>query len=118
MNTISDFGIPSTETLSIRDRMLAKFRALPINTVPNTLLVGLVREPFDDFYIVILQNGQSEELDDEGVRNWLSARGADEDLIQKGITQAWNFYSAAILIMSPKTPPQSSDPLSPNISIV
>lgn len=110
---ISDITVPFAEGLSIRDRFLAHIKTIPPNTEPNTLRVFLVREPFDDYYMIILDNGQSEELEDEDVRAWLSMRGADEDLISRAITQAWNFYSAMVIIKNPKTPKLVYDPLDP-----
>ena len=110
---ISDITVPFVDGLSIKQRLLAKIATLPPNTVPNTLRVFLVREPFDDFYQIVLDGGRSEELEEEATREWLIAHGAHEDLVQKAITQAWNFYSAAIMIPNPRFPKELTDPLVP-----
>lgn len=91
--------------------------AMPPNTEPNTLRVFIIREPFDDYYLLINQNGHSEEMDEMQVREWLSERGALEELVDKVVAQAWNFYSAMCLIRNPKTPIPVYDPLSPQISV-
>lgn len=110
---ITDITVPFVEGATIKERILARIAKLPANTVPNTLRVFLVREPFDDFYQIVLDGGQSEELEEPETRDWLAAHGADEELIHKAITQAWNFYSAAILIKNPKFPKSLTDPLVP-----
>ena len=109
--------MPFSEGTSVKERLIKTIAAMPPNAVPNTLRVFLVREPFDDYYLLINQNGHSEEMDDEQVRAWLAERGANEELINAGITQAWNFYSAMVLITSPKQPVPVYDPLSPRLEM-
>jgi hypothetical protein len=115
-NIVSDIGVPfSTGQQSVRERFLAKIKLMPPNTEPNTIRVFLVREPFDDFYLIVMDDGKSEELEEDDVRKWLTERGADEDLVQRSVDQAWNFYSAAVIIRNPRTPPKVYDPVAPNI---
>lgn len=117
MITISDITVPFAEGQSVRDRFLDAIKTLPPNDVPNSMVVYLVREPFDDFYLIVQENGRSEELEEDGVRQWLADRGAGEELIQRSVDQAWNFYSARVLIMNPRTPAKVLlDPLAPNLS--
>lgn len=113
---ISDITVPS-DGQPVKERILRAISTLPPNTVPNTLRVFLVREPFDDYYLLINQNGHSEEMDEESVRAWLAERGASEDLIQQSVTQAWNFYSAMVTIKNPRVPVPKYDPLAPQISL-
>jgi hypothetical protein len=117
MITISDIALPFAEGESIRDRFLKQIKTLPPNNVPNTLRVFLVREPFDDYYLIVQDDGKSEELEEDAVRQWLADRGAEEELIQKSVDQAWNFYSAMVTIKNPRTPSKAlADPLAPLLS--
>jgi hypothetical protein len=117
MITISDIALPFVDGISIRERILRQIKTLPPNNVPNTLRVFLVREPFDDFYLIVKDDGKSEELEEDDVRIWLRDRGADEELIQQSVDQAWNFYSAMVTIKNPRTPtPAFQDPLAPRLS--
>jgi hypothetical protein len=127
VNTISDIGVPFIEGVSVRERFVAAIAAIPRNTIPNTLQVFLVREPFDDFYLLIYDkpaddsplgkaDRQSEELEDAEVRQWLEDHGATEDQIQKSVVQAWNFYSSMVTIVNPKTPKTLPDPIAPQIT--
>lgn len=113
---ISDIAVPF-EGQSVKDRLLKTIATIPPNTVPNTLRVFIIREPFSDQYTLISQNGHSEEMEEDQAREWLATRGANEDLIQKAITQAWNFYSAMVLIKNPKNLVPVYDPLAPQISV-
>lgn len=114
-NIISDITTPLVQAQSIRERFLARAQAAPPNTIPNSLRVWLIREPFDDFYLVYLDDGKSEELEELDVRKWLADRGAEEELVQRSVDQAWNFYSACVIIPNPRTPPKVFDPVEPNI---
>lgn len=115
---ISDITVPFAEGVSIKESLIAQHRKLPPNTVQNTLRVFIVREPFDDFYTLVLDNGQTEEFDEEGAREWLANRGADEELINQSITQAWNFKSAIILIRNPIVLRQEFRPEAPKLDII
>ena len=114
-NIISDITLPFVQGQTIRDRFLAKAKAAPPNTVPNSLRVFLIREPFDDFYLIYLDDGKSEEMEEMDVRQWMADRGAEEDLIDRAVNQARNFYSASVIIPNPRTPPKIFDPVEPNI---
>ncbi|MGV0949166.1 MAG: hypothetical protein ACOYB3_00745 [Azonexus sp.] len=118
MAILSDITVPFAEGLSIKENLLAQHRFFPPNDKPNTLRVFIVREPFDDFYHLVLDNGQTEELDEEATRIWLEERGAGEDLINAGITQAWNFKSALIHIKNPTIPKQPFRPEAPKLNLV
>lgn len=116
MSMVGDIGFGVPEVSSLKDKMLAVQQALPPNEVPNSLRVFVMREPFDDFFHLITDNGHSDELEDADARAWLKARGADEELIQKTITQAWNFYRAVCLILNPKYPQEDLSPLAPKLT--
>jgi len=113
---IGDIGLGVTEMPSLKDRMLALHRTLPPNDVPNSLRVFIVREPFDEYYTLVLDNGYTEEFEDLETRAWLGARGADEELVNKVMTQAWNFYRALCIIKNPKPVVESQSPLAPRIT--
>jgi hypothetical protein len=117
MITISDIAVPFVDGTTVRERILRQIKALPPHNVPNTLRVFLVREPFDDFYLIVQDDGKSEELEEDDVRQWLKDRGADEELVQKSVDQTWNFYSAQVIIKNPRTPSKAlEDPLAPRLS--
>lgn len=117
MITVSDIAVPFVEGITVRERILRQIKTIPPNNVPNSLRVFLVREPFDDFYLIVQDDGKSEELEEDDVRQWLKDRGADEELIQRSVDQCWNFYSASLTIMNPKTPARAVlDPLAPQLS--
>lgn len=118
MAIISDIAVPFGAGLTIKESLLAQHRFLPPNNVPNTLRVFIVREPFDDFYTMVLDNGQTEEMDEEGTRIWLAERGADDDLVDAAITQAWNFKSALVTIKNPIIPKQQFRPEAPQLTLV
>jgi hypothetical protein len=117
MITISDIAVPFVDGITVRERFIKQIKTLPPNDKPNTMRVFLVREPFDDFYLIMQDDGKSEELEEDDVRQWLKDHGAEEELIQKSVDQAWNFYSAMVIIKNPKTPSKTLlDPLAPNLS--
>lgn len=118
MAIISDIAMPFVEGISIKENLLAQHKHLPPNTVPNSLRVFIVREPFDEFYTMVLDNGQTEEHDDEGTRNWLTERGCDEELMNKALVQAWNFKSALLVIRNPKVPKQTFRPEAPKLNLI
>ena len=117
MITISDIAVPFVDGATVRERFLRQIKTLPPNDKPNTLRVFLVREPFDDFYLILQDDGKSEELEEDDVRQWLKDHGAEEELVQRSVDQAWNFYSAMVHIKNPKTPSKAlADPLAPRLS--
>lgn len=118
MAIISDIAMPFAEGVSIRETLLAQHKLLPPCTDPNVLRVFLIREPFDEFYLLVLDNGQTEELDEHETRAWLAEHGAEEELINKGVTQAWNFKSALIHIKNPVQPRQQFRPEAPKLNLV
>lgn len=116
MTTIGDIGLGVTEGQSMKDRYLAVFRSLPPNDVPNSLRVFVVREPFDEYYSLVLDNGYSEEFEDLETRAWLHEHGATEDQIKQVMDQAWNFYRALCLIHNPRQVVEVQSPLAPKIT--
>jgi len=114
--TVGDIGLGTFEGPTMKERLLAQQKMMPPNDIPNSMRVFVVREPFDDFYTLVTDNGYSEELEDLEARAWLAARGADEELVQKVMTQAWNFYRAVCLIKNPKQPQEAVSPLAPRLT--
>ena len=113
---IGDIGLGISEVSSLKEQILAERLSMPPNDIPNSLRVFVAREPFDDFFTLVMDNGHSEELEDQEARDWLKSRGANEELIQKTITQAWNFYRAVCIIRDPKYPKETSSPLAPRLT--
>ena len=75
---------------------------------PRPLTIELRREPFMEWFVLQVDDGSSEELDPEDARSWFKMRGANMDSVEKALDYCWNFYSATIVIKSPKTPPRST----------
>lgn len=118
MGIIGDIGLGISEGGTQKDAYIAEYKALPPNTEPNTLRVFIARDPFDEWYTLILDNGHTEELEDPETRAWLAARGADEDNIKQTMDQAWNFYRAICIINNPKQVIEVLSPLAPRITPV
>lgn len=98
---ITDISAPLNLGQPIREALLAQHKFLPPCTDKTVLRVFVIREPFDDMFLLVLDDGQTEELEDAETRQWLADRGASEDLINEGLTQAWNFKSALLHIKNP-----------------
>ena len=79
------------------------------------LHVLIDREPWSETFTLNLDNGQSEELDPEEVREWFRVRGANMDALEKVLDQAWNFRYADVVIANPKVPRTVRHPYAPNI---
>ena len=71
------------------------FTSVPTGRAARVLVT---REPFSDFYSLSVDNGQSEELEIEDVREWFLQHGANMDVVQKALDHVWNFYSVEIVI--------------------
>ena len=73
--------------------------------LPATALrIKIHREPFMDFFELKLDNGYSEEVHWEEVRDWFKDRGADMTALEKALDYAWNFQNAEFFILKPKSP--------------
>lgn len=77
--------------------------------------VVILREPFIEYFTIVLDNGHSEELEVEDCRQWFKDRGADMDKIEKALDHCWNFYRSEVLIHNPKEPPAPKLPHSPKL---
>jgi len=88
-----------------------------LSSIPKIdgLHVVLTREPFIDYFTIILDNGYTEELEAEDCRTWFRERGANMDAIEKALDQCWNFYRSEVNIRNPKEPPRPILPHSPDI---
>ncbi len=86
-----------------------------MSTPSNNLNITIVRPMFSEFFTLILEDGQTEELDPEELRAWFKVRGADMDKLEKVFDHVWNFSRANVTIANPKTPPRSALPHSPDI---
>lgn len=67
-----------------------------VSAGPMTVLV--TREPFSEFYVIQLENGQTEELEIEDVRQWFREHGANMEVVEKALDHCWNFYRVEIRI--------------------
>ena len=81
----------------------------------NELHVRITREMWSDFFMLHLDNGQSEELEPEPLREWFRIRGADMDKMERVIDQAWNFQRAEVIISNPKIPKLNRSSFAPEI---
>ncbi len=93
---------------------------MPINNGPEPKLtealhVVILREMWGEFFTLVMDNGQTEELDPEEVRTWFKVRGADMDKIEKVLDHVWNFGRAEAEIENPKEPPVTKLPYAPDI---
>ena len=87
----------------------------PTDVQPLELHVVILREMFSDFFTIVLDNGQSEELDIDDLREWFRVRGANMDNMDKIFDHVWNFLRAEVVLENPKEPPRSRLPHAPNI---
>lgn len=71
------------------------FTSVPTGRSAHVLVT---REPFSDFYSLSVDNGQSEELEIEEVREWFRQHGANMDAVEPALDHCWNFYSVVIVI--------------------
>ena len=85
------------------------------NHVENVLQIRILRPPFVEYFTLELANGQTEELEPEECRAWFKARGANMDVVEKALDQAWNFYRALLVIHNPKMPKTTQVPFAPDI---
>ena len=92
---------------------------MPHDTIQNPELpplhVTITREPFSDYFVLILDSGDSEELEVEDTRDWFRQRGANMDAIEKALDQTWNFYRSEVIISKPKNPPEMNHPYAPQV---
>jgi len=72
--------------------------------VTPSLRVIVTRQMFVDSYTIHLPNGHTEELDTDEIEEWFRARGANMEVVDRGLTQTWNFLRCAITICNPKEP--------------
>jgi hypothetical protein len=79
------------------------------------LHVIILREPFGEFFTLVLDNRHTEELEPEDCRQWFKDRGADMQKVEKALDQTWNFYRAEVNIRNPKEPPMPQIPYAPKL---
>lgn len=87
----------------------------PISHPLEKVHVVILREPWMEYFTLVLDNGDSEELEVEDTRQWFRERGANMDAVEKALDQAWNFYRSEVNINKPKLPPQPKLPHAPKI---
>lgn len=95
-----------------------------MSEAPKSFTFFVQRTPWTDFFTIHLidlktgkPNGQSEELDVDETVQWFLDRGANEELLHKGLDHIWNFAKGAIEIDAAayKEPPVKNAALKPNI---
>lgn len=72
--------------------------------IRNVLHVVVTRVMFDDFFVLLLDNGHTEELEVEDAKQWFKDRGADMDVVDKALDHCWNFLRAEVNINNPREP--------------
>lgn len=73
--------------------------------LPETALhVVIMHQIFTEFFVLLLDNNHTEELDPADTREWFKVRGANMDYIEKSMDHAWNFKKAEVYIGNPKDP--------------
>ena len=75
----------------------------PVEQLPP-LNVKITREPFSDYFILALEDGQQEELTSDDTHKWFDARGANMYEVGKMLDHVWNFGSANVTISKPVKP--------------
>lgn len=80
---------------------------------PATILV--TREPFSDYYVLTLENGQTEELEVEEAKTWFREHGARMDAVDKAMDHCWNFYSVQITIADFRIPKSQTHAHAPKL---
>ena len=83
--------------------------------IKPALHVLITREMFGTFFTLTLDNEHTEELDADETREWFRTHGADMDVIDKALDQAWNFMRADVEIQNPKEPSTPKVPYAPDI---
>lgn len=76
----------------------------PKGVPQNALHIVIMHEIFTEFFILLLDNGHTEELDHDDTRNWFKIRGANMDAADKALDHAWNFKKSEFYIANPKDP--------------
>jgi hypothetical protein len=68
------------------------------------LHVKIEREPFSDYFVLKLDDGQVEELTAEDTHKWFDERGANMYELGKVLDHVWNFGVADVTIAKPMKP--------------
>lgn len=79
------------------------------------LHVKITREPFSDYFILSLDDGQVEELDSTETHAWFNDRGANMYEVGKMLDHVWNFGSADVTISKPVKPKIRRHPTAPEL---
>lgn len=82
---------------------------------PVPLHVTILREQFSQFFLIVADNGFTDEFDLDETKAWFKTRGANMDAVEKALDHAWNFMRAEVEIENPKEPPRSAIPYAPDI---
>ena len=69
-----------------------------------SMTVDVSREAFSDYFVIRLENGQSEELEPEEARQWFREHGANMDAVEKCLDHVYNFRQAVIVITDFRLP--------------
>lgn len=77
---------------------------MPKGVPKGALHVVIMHEIFTELFVLLLDNGHTEELDPEDTREWFRIRGANMDAADKALDHAWNFKKAEFYIGTPKDP--------------
>lgn len=83
---------------------------------PKPLHVTVERTAGLPWFVVILDSGESEELEPDETRAWFKVRGANMDVVEGALDYCWNFWRVEVTINNPKTPPRSTLLTAPHVS--
>lgn len=72
--------------------------------VGSSVKVIITREPFSDFFVLLLDSGHTEELEVEETRAWFRERGADMHKLEPVLDEVWNFGHSVVTIDNFKLP--------------
>lgn len=79
------------------------------------IMIRVTRQPFGDYFTIILPNGHTEELEPDPAREWFKERGANMDVIEKVLDHVWNFYRAEVTVENYAEPVMKKSKYSPDL---
>jgi len=84
-----------------------------VNDTPFHLII--TREPWGDYFVFVLPNGDSLQFDPDEAREWLKVHGANEEAAEKALDHCWNFYHVELDFTNYREPKRVYDPMAPNV---
>jgi hypothetical protein len=78
------------------------------------LAVQIKREPFADMFDLVMDNGHSEQLEPDELREWFKVRGGDVEKLEPVLDYCWNFPKWQKIVIANPRPVRRPD-FSPNL---